>query len=97
MYKPSLEIVARVVTTESQVHIIFKSYHFCDLCSHYGKRSTWGYTTIVDYEIKVQLEDEWILSYGQQSKIMWHILYLVNLDLILLYYTLTIIWIKLAL
>jgi len=23
-----------VVTTESQVHIIFKSYLFCDLCSH---------------------------------------------------------------
>jgi hypothetical protein len=28
MYKSSLEIVARVVTTESQVHIIFKSYLF---------------------------------------------------------------------
>jgi hypothetical protein len=28
MYKSYLEIVARVVTTESQVHIIFKSYLF---------------------------------------------------------------------
>ena len=28
MYKSSLEIVARVVTTESQVYIIFKSYLF---------------------------------------------------------------------
>ena len=85
MYKSSLEIVARVVTTESQVHIIFKSYLFCDLCSHKGKRSTWGYTSVVDYEIKVQLEDEWILSYGEQSKIMWRIFYLVNLDFILPY------------
>jgi hypothetical protein len=28
MYKSYLEVVARVVTTESQVHIIFKSYLF---------------------------------------------------------------------
>jgi len=34
MYKSYLEIVARVVTIESQVHIIFNSYLLYDLCSH---------------------------------------------------------------
>jgi hypothetical protein len=57
MYQSYLEIVARVLTTESQVHSIFKSYLK-------GKRSSWGYTSVVDYEINVQLEDKWILSYG---------------------------------
>jgi hypothetical protein len=33
-YKSYLELVERVVTIESQVHIIFNSYLLYDLCGH---------------------------------------------------------------
>jgi hypothetical protein len=52
MYKSYLEIVARVVTTKSQVHITFKSYLFCDLCSHKEEEALEGIYQLLIMKLK---------------------------------------------